>query len=106
MAAEPEDQEEVHEASVDESPSHKAEIMHDDETEGGESDVEEEQEEEDDEPKLKYARMTGYLASVYRNGDATSAFLVAGDKMVCRQSLERQRRRLTIYSSLAHTMGI
>lgn len=46
-------------------------------------DHEEEEEEEDDEPKLKYARLTGHLGGVYRNGDATSTFLVAGDKMVC-----------------------
>ncbi|KAL3426443.1 putative vacuolar assembly protein [Phlyctema vagabunda] len=37
--------------------------------------------EDEDEPKLKYARMTSHLGPVYRNGDATSAFLVAGDKM-------------------------
>lgn len=36
----------------------------------------------EDEPKLKYTRLTGSLAPVYRNGDATSTFLVAGDKMV------------------------
>ena len=64
----------------------------------GEGDEEEEEEEEDDddddedesdedddedeEPKLKYARLTQHLGAVYRNGDATSAFLVAGDKMV------------------------
>lgn len=46
-----------------------------------EDDGEDEEDEEDDEPKLKYARLTGSLAAVYRNGDATSAFLVAGDKM-------------------------
>lgn len=38
--------------------------------------------EEEDEPRLKYARMTTQLGPVYRNGDATSAFVVAGDKMV------------------------
>ena len=38
---------------------------------------------EDEEPKLKYAKLTGSLASVYRNGDATSSSLIAGDKMVC-----------------------
>lgn len=37
---------------------------------------------EEDEPRLKYSKLTGGLASVYRNGDATSCFLVAGDKMV------------------------
>jgi hypothetical protein len=47
-----------------------------------ESDEEDEGEEEDDEPKLKYARLTSQLGPVYRNGDAMSAFLVAGDKMV------------------------
>ncbi len=33
-------------------------------------------------PKLKYARLTQHLGGVYRNGDATSSFLVGGDKMV------------------------
>lgn len=42
-----------------------------------------EDDDEDDEPKLKYARLTSSLAPVYRNGDATSCFAVAGDKMVC-----------------------
>jgi hypothetical protein len=55
----------------------------DGEMEGTDSEAEEDDEdEEDDEPKLKYARLTSNLGSVYRNGDATSAFLVAGDKMV------------------------
>ena len=43
---------------------------------------EEEEEEEEEEPRLKYASLTKHLKAVYRNGDATSAFLVAGDKMV------------------------
>ena len=43
---------------------------------------EEEEDEEDEEPRLKYASLTKSLGAVYRNGDATSAFLVAGDKMV------------------------
>jgi hypothetical protein len=42
-----------------------------------------EEEEEEDEPKLKYLTLTKSLDPVYRNGDATSAFLVTGDKMVC-----------------------
>ena len=42
----------------------------------------EEEEEEEDEPKLKYTKLTGSLTNVYRNGDSTSAFLVAGDKML------------------------
>lgn len=50
-----------------------------------ESDGEEEgdeEEEEEEEPRLEYASITKKLAAVYRNGDATSTFLVAGDKMV------------------------
>lgn len=42
---------------------------------------EDDTEEEDEEPKLKYARITTQLGPIYRNGDATSTFLVAGDKM-------------------------
>ena len=53
-----------------------------DDNEEGEEDDEDEDDDDDDEPRLKYAKLTGGLASVYRNGDATSAFLVAGDKMV------------------------
>ena len=48
----------------------------------GEDDVDSEEEEEEEEPRLKYAPLTKHLKAVYRNGDATSAFLVAGDKMV------------------------
>lgn len=60
----------------------------DDESEDTDSDAAEDEDDDDDdeaeedEPKLKYARMTSNLGAVYRNGDATSAFLVAGDKMV------------------------
>ena len=55
-----------------------------DEDEGEDEDEDEDDEdEEDDEPTLKYARLTQHLRQVYRNGDATSSFLVAGDKMVC-----------------------
>jgi hypothetical protein len=43
---------------------------------------EEEEDEAEEEPKLKYTRLTSSLGPVYRNGDATSTFLVAGDKMV------------------------
>ncbi|KAL4786202.1 hypothetical protein BJX76DRAFT_136953 [Aspergillus varians] len=42
----------------------------------------EEDDEEEDEPYLKYSYLTKQLGGVYRNGDATSAFLTAGDKMV------------------------
>lgn len=43
---------------------------------------EDDEEEEEEEPRLEYASITKKLTAVYRNGDATSAFLVAGDKMV------------------------
>jgi hypothetical protein len=44
--------------------------------------TDEDEDEEEEEPKLKYAKLTGSLANVYRNGDSTATFLVAGDKMV------------------------
>lgn len=47
---------------------------------GDEEDGEEEDEEE--EPRLKYIPVSKRLSSLYRNGDAVSAFLVGGDKMV------------------------
>lgn len=47
-----------------------------------EGEEDEEEDEEDEEPRLKYASLTKRLKSVYRNGDATSAFLVGGDKMI------------------------
>lgn len=49
---------------------------------GDDDDDEEEDDDADEEPKLKYSRLTSSLGPVYRNGDATSSFLVAGDKMV------------------------
>lgn len=54
----------------------------DDDDEDDEDDEDDDEDEEDEEPRLKYARLTQHLNGVYRNGDATSAFLVAGDKMV------------------------
>lgn len=47
-----------------------------------ESEGEEDEEEGEEEPRLEYASLTKSLGALYRNGDATSAFLVAGDKMV------------------------
>ncbi|KAL4873523.1 hypothetical protein BDV12DRAFT_160205 [Aspergillus spectabilis] len=64
---EEEDQEREEEESVTETGS---------EHENGDYD------DEDDEPHLKYAYLTKQLGGVYRNGDATSTFLAAGDKMV------------------------
>lgn len=42
----------------------------------------EDEEEEEEEPRLKYANLTRNLTPLYRNGDATSTFLVSGDKMI------------------------
>ncbi|KAK0701132.1 hypothetical protein B0T21DRAFT_300756 [Apiosordaria backusii] len=52
------------------------------EEEEEEEEGEDESEDEDEEPKLKYARLTQHLGPLYRNGDATSTFLVAGDKQI------------------------
>lgn len=42
----------------------------------------EDDDDEDEQPRLKYAYLTSHLAGLYRHGDATSAFLAGGDKMV------------------------
>ncbi|EFQ35662.1 WD domain-containing protein [Colletotrichum graminicola M1.001] len=47
-----------------------------------EDEDDEDEDDEDEEPRLKYARLTQHLGPIYRNGDATSSFLVAGDKMI------------------------
>ena len=52
------------------------------EKENGDDEMASEDDEEEEEPRLKYAPLTKHLKTVYRNGDATSAFIVAGDKMV------------------------
>ncbi|KAL8289491.1 hypothetical protein RB597_001206 [Gaeumannomyces tritici] len=56
------------------------------EEEGDDDDDEDDDDEDDDEepeePRLKYTRLTQHLGAVYKNGDATSSFLVAGDKMI------------------------
>ena|SRR5579862_9514151 len=65
--------------------SEVAESTNDEDTGGGDEDDEDDEDdgvEDDEEPRLKYVRLTGNLGSVYRNGDATSSILVAGDKMV------------------------
>ncbi|KAH8726644.1 vacuolar assembly protein-like protein [Phaeosphaeriaceae sp. PMI808] len=45
-------------------------------------DDDDEDDDADEEPKLKYSRLTSSLLPIYRNGDATSTFMVAGDKMI------------------------
>lgn len=64
---------------VEEETQHGAGDEDDEENEGDDDD---EDEDEEDEPRLKYSSLTKNLKPLYRNGDATSAFLVAGDKMV------------------------
>ena len=64
-----------------------------------------EEEEEDEEPRLKYASMTGHLKSIYRNGDATSALLVAGDKMVGQNVGLLQLPADGLYRLWGHTMA-
>jgi hypothetical protein len=67
-------------------PEQPAHGDHEDEEDkgSGEADTEEEEDDDDDEeePQLKYLYLTKNLGAVYRNGDATSSFLTAGDKMV------------------------
>lgn len=72
----------VAESEKDEASSGEEEEDDDDDEDEDEEDDEDEDDEEEEEPRLKYARLTQHLGGVYRNGDATSSFLVAGDKMV------------------------
>ncbi|KAK5101974.1 Vacuolar protein sorting-associated protein 41 [Lithohypha guttulata] len=62
-------------------PDHDRVHAEDQEEEDGEDD-EDDGEEEEEEPRLKYAPLTKNLSNVYRNGDSTSSFIVAGDKLV------------------------
>ncbi|KAF2224429.1 vacuolar assembly protein-like protein [Elsinoe ampelina] len=50
--------------------------------EANEVDESEDEDQEEDEPRLKYTKLTGNLSTVYKNGDDTSCFLVAGDKLI------------------------
>jgi hypothetical protein len=76
---------ETREADKEEEDEEEEEADKEEEEEEDDYDDEEDDDddEEDDEPRLKYARLTQHLGAVYRNGDATSSFFVAGDKMVC-----------------------
>ncbi|KAK6213225.1 WD repeat domain-containing protein [Colletotrichum tabaci] len=49
-----------------------------DDDDDDEEDEDDDEDDEDEEPRLKYARLTQHLGPIYRNGDATSSFLVAG----------------------------
>lgn len=84
MATDSGDQDELQEQAAEDSGS--LNINRDDDIKAESQDSDEadddEEEGEEEEPRLKYARMTKHLAPVYKNGDMTSVFLVAGDKMV------------------------
>lgn len=83
----------VHEAAVSERDENATTSVDESEDEEHES---EEESDEEDEPKLKYARMTPNLSAVYRNGDATSTFLVTGDKMVYVPSNGRELKLIIV----------
>jgi len=82
MVDDSEEQGDTNNTKDEESSHHKGKTVDGDEDSAESEQEEDEVEEEDDEPNLKYARLTSHLGPVYRNGDATSAFLAAGDKMV------------------------
>ncbi|KID98180.1 Tetratricopeptide-like helical, partial [Metarhizium majus ARSEF 297] len=65
----------------DDSEGEQPEEEEEEDDDEGEDD-EDDEDDEDEEPRLKYARLTQSLSGLYRNGDATSAFLVGGDKMI------------------------
>lgn len=68
-----------------------------------EDEEEEEEEDEDEEPRLKYAYLTKHITNLYRGGDATSTFLVGGDKMVCYVQHVRMINDLTVYIDSRNT---
>ena len=85
MAAEPKEEEltaALGDGVLQQHDANNCEEDVDRESEEDEADEEDGDEDADEEPKLKYTRLTSSLAPVYRNGDATSTFMVAGDKMV------------------------
>jgi hypothetical protein len=88
MAAESNDEDATAAAARDEAQRRRAVSKGTDtaapEPEEEEDDDDSDADDADDEPKLKYTRLTSSLGPVYRNGDATSTFMVAGDKMVRR----------------------
>lgn len=77
---------EPEQSTEDDGQSEEGDSEEEEEEESEESEEDDEDEDDDDdedeEPRLKYARLTQHLGGVYKNADATSSFLVAGDKMV------------------------
>lgn len=70
-------------ADDDDAGANAGQVVDEEAEDDDDDDDDDDEDDEDEEPRLKYARLTPHLAAVYRNGDATSALLVAGDKMVC-----------------------
>jgi len=67
------------------TPPHTTHSDHEDDNHKARNDEgldEEDEDEEEEEPRLKYAPLTKNLGGLYRNGDATSSFFVAGDKLI------------------------
>ncbi|KAM6478974.1 vacuolar membrane protein Vps41-like protein [Trichoderma sp. SZMC 28011] len=76
------EKEDEEEEDGDDEDEDEEEEEEDEDDDDNEEEEEEEEEEDDEEPLLKSTRLTQHLGAVYRNGDATSACLVAGDKMI------------------------
>lgn len=72
-------------AGVRDEVQHQRTASKDSEEQESEEEEDDNDDEAEEEPRLKYTRLTGSLGPVYRNGDATSTFMVAGDKMVWRR---------------------
>ncbi|KAK2849612.1 hypothetical protein FQN49_005587 [Arthroderma sp. PD_2] len=66
----------------DEAVSEEGEEEDEEEEEDDEEEDEDDDDVEDDEPRLKYAPITPVLSPLYRNKDATSTFMTAGNKMI------------------------
>lgn len=77
-----EEEEEEEEDEEDDDDDDEEEDDEEEEEEEEDEDDDDDDEEEEEEPQLKSTRLTQHLGAVYRNGDATSACLVAGDKMI------------------------
>ena len=58
------------------------EVEGDNSDDNDDSDFDDDDDTDLDEPIFKYLKLTDSLVTVYRSGDATSASLVIGDKMV------------------------
>lgn len=68
--------------NVEDGEDEDEEEEEEEEEEDDEEEEEDDDEDEDEEPRLKYARLTQNMSGLYRNGDATSTFVVGGNKMV------------------------